>query len=998
MKNNQDIYDILFKTLIATLLLFFFSVPGVSGGTGNQQAVPSAISGVLNLLDHDLYRHGTMRLDGQWQFYPGRVHTPEAFLNNMAPDSGGYYTVPKYWTAYKDLALSPEGIVTYRLLILVNQKNRPLSLLTPEIFTEYRLFINGELMDSHGRFSDHGIRFLSPQIYTFQNKRDTIEIVLNIANNNHANAGIGQSFFLGSPEAIQKQHLFSTIIEMVLVAVCLFAGIYHILLFSFRRKEKELFYFGLFCILIALRTVSTGTTFITQMIPEIPFEAGSRVATGIIPLCVMAFQIYAYYFFKPHFPVKSHGVLLLLHSAYFILSLTLSPMGYSNLYTPYLLVIVASCVLIICVNGCAVAREFQYAVIFLGGFLFVFAGVANDMLHYMQVINTGYFLSLWFSFFIVAQSSMLAIKFANEHRMVEALSKKLQAADKLKDEFLANTSHELRTPVNGIIGISNSLIDGIAGNLSEKAVLNLKLISLSGKRLASLINDILDYSKLRHNDISLAINDIDLRQITQVVLTVVKATIPSKKLDLINDVKNDFPPVRGDENRLQQVLFNLIGNAVKFTQEGHVRVFAQECDSYIIVHVEDTGAGIPAHMFGTIFESFEQVDGTATRTCGGTGLGLTITRKLVELQGGKISVNSVEGKGSVFSFSLQKGNDGAAPTEKSFPSRTKDVFLQESQPEDSDTPFSPSTCADKNNSEKILIVDDDTTNVQVLQNYLVLENHRIVSAMNGMEAIEILEHQMFDLVLLDIMMPRMSGYEVLKHIRKQYTAYELPVLMLTAGKRNQDVVAAFQSGANDYLTKPIDRQELMARIRTQLSLRHAVANAIENANLANTDALTGLYNRRFMIHFGSREYTNAVLLHKALSLIMLDIDLFKGVNDQYGHAEGDRVLKHLAGVISKNVRAIDVAARYGGEEFVIILPGTNSEGARRVAEKIRQLVEESRVETACNDHIIQYTISLGTASLSDPEYGFEDLLNEADKMLYKSKNEGRNKVSVSPHF
>ncbi len=994
MKNNTRIYHVLFRRVFIILLCFILAPTGV---TEARQAMPFPTSGLLDISSHDLYRDGNIRLDGQWQFFKEQIVTPEAFLKGVVPESTGYYPVPRYWTSYKDLELPAEACVSYRLLIHVNKKNRPLSLLIPEIFTEYRLFINGVIMDSHGRFADGGIRFLFPRIFTFQNSRDILEIILNIANENHGNAGIGQSFFLGSPDNIQKQHLMSIVIEMILVAVCIFAALYHIVLFLLRRQEKELLYFGVFCILIALRTVLTGTSFIMQIIPELSFEFGSRAATAVIPLCVMAFQIYARYFFQPYFFVKCHVALLVFHGVYLILSLTSPPMIYSTLFTPYFIVIFASCLLTMGVNVYSILRGFRYSVIFFAGFLFVFIGVANDMLHYMQIINTGYFLSLWFSFFIIAQSAMLAIKFANEHKMVEALSKKLQVNDKLKDEFLANTSHELRTPINGIIGISDSLINGIAGNLSEKANFNLKLISSSAKRLASLINDILDYSRLKNNDIPLAVKDIDLRQITEVVLTVVKATIPSKKLKLVNDISNAFPVVSGDENRLQQVLFNLIGNAVKFTDEGQVRVSAQDMGTHAIVHVEDTGPGIPEHLVGTIFKSFEQINGTRTREYGGTGLGLSITKKLLELLGGEISVQSVEQQGTVFSFTLKKGGDADISDNEQSATGMERIVSEKEFPDNELPVFELPINGDEMTGEKILIVDDDTTNIQVLQNYLSLENYRFKSATNGIQALEILETQVFDLVLLDIMMPRMSGYEVLRRIREKHTVYELPVLMLTAGKRNRDIVTAFQSGANDYLTKPIDRQALMARIRTQLSLGHAVANAIKNANLANTDELTGLYNRRFMINSGNRELKNAHMLNRPLSVVILDIDLFKGVNDHYGHAEGDRVLQHLAGIIISNIRGIDVGARYGGEEFVIILPGTTSEGAGKVAEKIRHIVEESKVATACNNKIIQYTVSLGTASLHDPKCSFRDLLNEADKMLYQSKEGGRNKVTVSSH-
>lgn len=499
-------------TILAAILVLvcFFRARAVAGNDTNIP-FPGVVAGALNLTGHDLYQDGNIRLDGQWQFFLDGVLSPAAFAKAGAPQPDGFYPVPGYWTSYEGLSLPPEGDVTYRLLINVQKKGRPLSLSIPEIFTEYRLFVNGQLIDNHGRFSGDSIRFLSPRIFTFYNNRDTIEILINIANQHHANAGIGQSFFLGSPENIHKQYRLNTLIEMILVAVCLFAGIYHCILFSLRHSEKDLLFFGLFCMLLAARTL-----------------------------------------------------------------------------------------------------------------------------------------------FIVAQSVMLAIKFANEHKMVEALSQRLQISDRLKDEFLANTSHELRTPLNGIIGICDSLIDGIAGSLPDRTRANLKLISSSARRLASLIDDILDYARLKTRDITLSLKDIDLRQITEVVLAILKATSPSKNVERINDVSSDFPTVRGDENRVQQILFNLIGNAVKFTEKGTIRVFAVDKGSLVMVHIQDTGKGIPADRVDDIFRSFEQVDGIRVRNHCGSGLGLPITRKLVELQGGTIHVRSIENRGSTFSFTFQK--------------------------------------------------------------------------------------------------------------------------------------------------------------------------------------------------------------------------------------------------------------------------------------------------------------------------------------------------------
>jgi len=264
--------------------------------------------------------------------------------------------------------------------------------------------------------------------------------------------------------------------------------------------------------------------------------------------------------------------LLTVQFAYLAIVFTTPTMFYTTVYTYYLAAILASCLFIIGINIYAIIKNIKYSVIFISGFMFVFTGVANDVLHYMQVINTGYYLAFFFSAFILTEALMLAIKFSQEHRIVSELSERLKVLDRLKDEFLANTSHELRTPLNGIIGITESLIDGATGPLPEKTVYNLKLIVSSGRRLYNLINDILDFSKIKNNDISLNMKRLDIKQIVNVVISVFKAAIPGKEIELINEIQDNIPFVRGDENRLQQILYNLIGNAVKFTSSGCIRV------------------------------------------------------------------------------------------------------------------------------------------------------------------------------------------------------------------------------------------------------------------------------------------------------------------------------------------------------------------------------------------------------------------------------------------
>ncbi len=411
------------------------------------------------------------------------------------------------------------------------------------------------------------------------------------------------------------------------------------------------------------------------------------------------------------------------------------------------------------------------------------------------------------------------MKREKENAQAEAIDN-LHNADQLKDEFLAKTSHELRTPISGIIGIAESLIDGVTGKLPDKTIANLSMIMISGNRLSYLINDILDISKLKYKDIVLQIKPLDIKTIVDVVLTLSRPLVGKKPLTLINSIDSSLAIVAADENRLQQILHNLIGNAIKFTKSGQVEVSAQLTENmgrnkvtsplheYIAVTVYDTGIGIPEDKFNTIFQTFEQVDASITREYGGTGLGLSITKKLVELHGGNITVQSKVGEGSSFSFTLPASLE-SKPIQI-VPTRG---IAQVIDVNELIEPVSETGITDGKQC-KILAVDDDPVNLQVVTNLLSLQNYSVTGVLSGVEALSAIEKDDFNLILLDIMMPKMSGYDVCKKLRERYSANELPIILLTAKNQVSDLVEGLDAGANDYLTKPISKGELLARIKT----------------------------------------------------------------------------------------------------------------------------------------------------------------------------------------
>jgi two-component system, sensor histidine kinase ChiS len=542
---------------------------------------------------------------------------------------------------------------------------------------------------------------------------------------------------------------------------------------------------------------------------------------------------------------------------------------------------------------------------------------------------------------LAAAFNSMAAQLQASFTALESKNTELQRLDKLKDEFLANTSHELRTPLNGIIGIAESLIDGATGQLPEPTNFNLALISSSGKRLSALIDDILDFSQLKHKTLELQIKSVALREVVSVILTLSQPLVGKKNLQLINSVAAELPPIAADENRLEQILYNLIGNAIKFTHSGTVEISAAlvNCNeqsppnSQLAITVSDTGIGIPEDKLEQIFESFEQADGSTAREYGGTGLGLAVAKQLVELHGGKISVSSTVGVGSQFTFTL--------PVSESQPEfSTRQPHLTEGDslgyssashtlttPEAAATSF-PINSPVSANSEllesekiKILVVDDEPINIQVIINCLALENYAITQAINGREALNLIESGLKpDLILLDVMMPQMTGYEVCREVRKKYSPLEVPILMLTAKNQTSDLLEAFNLEANDYITKPFIKKELLARINTQISL-------------AKLNSAYGRFVPHDFLNLLERPSIIQVKLgdnqERDMTVLFADIRSFTVLSEQMTPAENFAFINSYLGRVSPAIRKNNgFIDKYIGDAVMALFPTSPSDAVR----------------------------------------------------------------------
>jgi signal transduction histidine kinase/HAMP domain-containing protein len=426
------------------------------------------------------------------------------------------------------------------------------------------------------------------------------------------------------------------------------------------------------------------------------------------------------------------------------------------------------------------------------------------------------------------QSTDLKNKNAMLEKSKQELDKRaleLEKSSQYKSEFLANMSHELRTPLNSIILLSKMLTESKSDNISIEDIKKAKVIHKSGQDLLLLINDILDLSKIESGNMELVKEDINTQELLSDIKDLFEPVANESGVEFIID-DNLNSTIYTDRLKLVQIIKNLLSNAFKFTKKGKVTLslnYHKSLQLPIVISVKDTGIGIPNDKKEMIFDAFKQVDGSISREYGGTGLGLSISKKFCEALGGKIEVDSKKDIGSEFIIYLPTNdNNGNKIDKSSYPKDEVKATQNSNNITEESLEFFKELKLDKESKDindgflkdkKILITDDDSRNIFSLSALLQKEGATTLYALNGKEAIEILNKESVDLVLMDIMMPEMDGYSTIENIREDKRFKELPIIAVTAKAMKDDRDRCLEVGANDYLSKPIDSKSLLMMIK-----------------------------------------------------------------------------------------------------------------------------------------------------------------------------------------
>ncbi|KQY93589.1 hypothetical protein ASD24_20700 [Paenibacillus sp. Root52] len=838
------------------LLLTYFTV--------NKKTMPIANNGTMDLTDWAFEENGVIRLDGQWEFYPHRLlfsHPIDS--ERMADQAPSLIQVPGYWAKQMDTL----GVATYRLRVLIDDDSVVYGIKTAAVLISNRLIVNGQVVGSSGDPDlEEDYRALNkPYVSYFTLKQGWNDILVEVANHEFRVAsGIGESIQLGKADQISRIRDLATAHDWVVLTAFLIMGLYFIGLFSQRRNDLSLVVFGLVCLFIAAFTSVSGERVLFDVIGPLPFWLYFRIQMVVTVGVGVGFFLYVYTAFRPysHKWLTKGGLvtgtcLLLLH------------LGFATQLTTGLLRLVTS--LYVMLALLYATYVFVHAVLHkvAGSWYLAVAAMALNAMILNQNLNV-YFGVPIYSFapvepflVLLMLALLMSLRFSNAFQRIEELSEQLLEADKHKDDFLARTSHEFKTPLHGVMNISRSMLDDVANPVTAEQREKLQLMIEVTRKLSQLVYDILDLSKLKQGEFRIVLAPVDVRSVVEVQIRFYAYLCTDKDIQLVNQVPADFPLAQADENRISQVISNLLDNAIKHTEHGTIIVTGKEHGGLLQFEVRDTGAGIDPENLPYIYEPFKSTEETRKR---GFGLGLPIAKQLIDLQGGTLAVMSTLGVGTTFTFTLPMALQHSDPW---VPSSTSYA-----QPLEKEYSFSTPYIMNPDGQRTVLIVDDQYVNLKVLLDALQSLNYRVIAVKDGYEALEQIDQPgRIDLVILDLMMPGMSGYEVCLEIRKRYSLLDLPVLMVTAALQPQDKVAAFQVGANDYLPKPFDLEELKARIGSLLAMKESLGRAVhmEVAFLQSQIKPHFLYN--VLNSIVSSSYTD---VERARNMIIALADYLRG--------------------------------------------------------------------------------------------------------------------------
>jgi len=804
-----------------------------------------AVDGVLDLRGLNWEEAGPIMLNGEWDWYPGQLLSHEAFQSEVLPRQS--VSVPGKWATSSNLKHEEEnsayGYGTYRLRVLIDPLKEPVAFSIRSIKTASEADVNGVAAEGSGTVAAEPEAYIPNNIsYTaayYEADVTEIELLLRVANyDSPMSGGLVRPVLFGLQSDIASARSYSIDFQLMTVLIMLLHGLYAGIVYALKPHNRSLLISGLIFVAVGL-VVACGHDKVLAM--WLPLNYTWSIKLRVLAVMLQNYAVLLMY--RKFAGIQKVGVGLKSYTAMLLC------LGIGTLFLPISLV---NRMLDIGVYSLAFLIPLIWFAGAVGKLVF---GQTNDKdIHFILIsavcimsnliwtndVGSVEVSSVYYPFDLIiavtAFSTYWFKKYIRNSAEVERLYEQLKVSDRMKDQFLANTSHELRTPLHGIMNLSNSVYTRELDKLEDDSREALELVGTVSRRMSRLLDDLLDLAQLREHRIMLNPEPLNLHAVVPGVAGMLKYMAENRPVRFRLALNHALPPVWADEKRFVQIVYNLLHNAFKFTEEGEITISAKLLNGQVEISVTDTGIGMDEQTLSNLFVPYMQ--GTNNRGDGkGLGLGMSICKQLVELHGSELIVQSAPGRGSTFLFRLPVA-DAAAETAadtvrheavapETLPAAVAESrFLDDAADDKAARSTLPEWLHSPDNPIRILIVDDDPVNLNVLAGILSTELYSVTKALSGHEALELLSEGDWDLLIADVMMPGMSGYELTEKVRERRSVSELPVLLLTARGQQADMYTGFLVGANDYVTKPADAMELKYRIRSLIALKRSLSERL----------------------------------------------------------------------------------------------------------------------------------------------------------------------------
>lgn len=884
-----------------------------------------------------------------WRFYPGLFIQP-SIIDRYSGTVLRHFDAPLRPFFSRSFYYPSEQFGTLRIEVNGSEDLENAAVMIPPFYSAYRLFINGreaavEGTPSPTKKNEKGA--VKMRIVDLPDDEKTVELVFHFSNYSLSVGRLAQSVpVIAGRDILERRFIIQVILHALLGMILLVLAVLSFGMFFSRRSAREYLVLAGFSITAFLRMILSGPGILKVFLSGIPLQLLARLDFFLISVSVpFIFGVISVYFPK-RIPRILPKIIWMAGGAAAAAVLVLpASLGGSILF--YYGLVCSVCALVPAVLLIPGKQDEERSFGVRLGYFVLLAAALHDFMFVCGIIHTMYLNS--YGIFVFAVSLGIFI-LRREYRGLADLGRynqRLALVEKSRDELFSYTSHELRNPLNGIIGLSESLLHDSPDPLNPDQRISLSLIAASGMQLSNQVNDLLDFTRIKSGEIALNLRPVDLYQIAELTKNIMIPLISGKPHTIRNAISREIGLVQADENRLGQILYSLINAGIKLTKDGVLTIAAEENGAEVILVFSGTNFTVGQDDLQLIFDFFEREEEFALKGLRNTGIGLAVIKSLIEKHGGKLQISAGDNEISV-KMSLLRCSEETASCED-----IVSIIDADSLDDIAGTDIAIGDDTVKRFS--ILVAEDNAADAQIIKNLLTSMGFNVTATTDGEEALQSVGRSQYDLALIDTVMPRMNGYEICRKIREHYDSTRLPIILVLSKLQSHEMMHGLTVGANDFLFKPFNQEEFITRVKTHLNLAklnmmYSKFVPIEFIRMLGYENLSDLQigdhiQQEMTIYFADiRSFTN-------LSESMTPKENFKFINSY---------LSRLSPIIKEHRGFVD---KYMGDAILAIFPQKPEDSIDTAVAMVRHMQIYNRHRNNSGYRPIRIGVGIHTGNL-----------------------------------